>query len=100
MKGTIKFDEADLAGSKFDLTFDVSSISTGNGMMNKKAQTAEWFDEAKYPQIKFVSSKIVKAGNDYTVTGKLTIKGVTKEKSVPLKVVKSGTDLTFLEVLL
>jgi polyisoprenoid-binding protein YceI len=95
MKGTIKFDEADLAGSKFDLTFDVSSISTGNGMMNKKAQTAEWFDEAKYPQIKFVSSKIVKAGNDFTVTGKLTIKGVTKEKSIPLKVTKSGTDLTF-----
>lgn len=95
MKGTIKFDEADLENSKFDLTFDVSSISTGNGMMNKKAQIAEWFDAAKYPQIKYVSSKIEKSGDGYNVIGKLTIKGTTKDKTVPLKVVKSGTDLTF-----
>jgi polyisoprenoid-binding protein YceI len=51
MSGTIKFDEDDLSGSKFDLSFDVSSISTGNGMKNKKAQTAEWFNAAKYPQM-------------------------------------------------
>ena len=36
--GTIKFDEADLATSKFDLSIAVSSISTGNGMMNKKCR--------------------------------------------------------------
>ena len=34
-KGTIKYDEKDLANSKFDLAIEVSSISTGNGMMNK-----------------------------------------------------------------
>ena len=67
MKGTINFDEADLPNSKFDLQFVVSSISTGNGMMNKKAQTAEWFDAAKFPEIKFTSTKVVKSGSDYSV---------------------------------
>ena len=95
MKASIKFDETDLENSKFDLTFDVSSISTGNGMMNKKAQTAEWFDAAKFAHIKYVSSKIEKSAEGFNVIGKLTIKGITKDKTVPLKVSKSGSDLTF-----
>jgi polyisoprenoid-binding protein YceI len=95
MKGTIKFDEADLANSKFDLQFVVSSISTGNGMMNKKAQIEEWFNAAKYPEIKFTSTKVVKSGSDYSVSGKLTIKGISKEKSIPLKATKVGANYTF-----
>jgi polyisoprenoid-binding protein YceI len=95
MSGTVKFDESDLANSKFDLSFDVNSISTGNGMKNKKAMTAEWFEASKYPTIKYVSSKIEKSGSDYLVKGKLTIKGTTKEVDVPLKVSKSGNDLSF-----
>lgn len=95
MGGTVKFDEDDLTNSKFDLTFEVSSISTGNGMKNKKAQTAEWFNAAKYPQIKYTSTKIDKSGSDYIVYGNITMKGVTKEKKVNLKVSKSGSDLTF-----
>lgn len=39
LKGTISFDETDLASSKINFTIPVSSISTGNGMMNKKALT-------------------------------------------------------------
>jgi polyisoprenoid-binding protein YceI len=101
MSGTIKFDEDDLSGSKFDLSFDVSSISTGNGMKNKKAQTAEWFNAAKYPQITFVSTKIEKASsgttfaNEYNVYGNLKMKGITKEKKVSMKVSKNGKDITF-----
>lgn len=95
IKGTVKFDENDLTGSKFDLTIDVNSISTGNGMMNKKSQTEVWFNAAKYPTIKYTSSKIEKAGTDYMITGTLTMKGVSKEKKIPLKVTKSGADLIF-----
>lgn len=95
MSGTIKFDENDLPGSKFDLTFDVSSINTGNGMKNKKAQTAEWFDAAKHPSIRYVSSKIEKSGNEFMVYGTLSIRGVSKEYKVPVKVSKAGSDLIF-----
>jgi polyisoprenoid-binding protein YceI len=95
MKGTIKFDENDLAAAKFDLSFEVASISTGNGMKNKKALTAEWFDAAKHPQITYVSSKVEKSGSDYLVTGTLKMKGTAKEQKVPLKVTKNGKELTF-----
>lgn len=93
--GSISFDENDLDHSKFDITIEVASISTGNSMQNKKAQIAEWFDAKQFPQIKFVSTKVEKSGTDYAVTGKLTMKGVTKEKRIPVKVTKSGSDLKF-----
>lgn len=94
-KGTIKFDENDLTNSKFEITIDVNSINTGNSMQNKKAQTSEWFEADKYSTIKFVSSKVEKSGDAYSITGKLTMKGVTKEKKIPATVSKSGNDLTF-----
>lgn len=95
MSGTIKFDESDLENSKFELSFDVNSISTGNGMKNKKALTAEWFDAGKHPKITYTSSKVEKSGSEYLVFGNLKIKGITKEKKVPLKVSKNGKDITF-----
>lgn len=89
-KGSIKFDESDLPGSKFDLTIDVNSISTGNGMQNKKAMTAEWFDEAKHPTITYVSSKVEKSGDGYAITGTLKIKGASKAYKIPFDFKKTG----------
>jgi polyisoprenoid-binding protein YceI len=80
--GTIMFDESDLANSKFDLTIPVSSISTGNGMMNKKAQIEEWFNAGEYPEIKFVSTKIEKSEKGFYVIGNLKMKGVSKMKKI------------------
>src|SRR6188768_3226402 len=54
-KGTISFDEQNLATSNFDVTVDVASINTGNGLQNKHAKSDEWLDAAKYPVIHFVS---------------------------------------------
>lgn len=88
--GSIKFDENDLANSKFDVSIDVNSINTGNGMQNKKALTAEWFDEAKYPKITYVSTKVEKSGDGYAITGNLKMKGKTKAYKVPFDFNKAG----------
>ena len=53
LKGTIAFDPADLANSKFDATIDVTTINTGNGMKNTHAKSAMWLDAEKYPVIHF-----------------------------------------------
>jgi polyisoprenoid-binding protein YceI len=96
MEGDIDFDEKDLAGSNFDFKIDVRSISTGNGMMTKKAQTPEWFDSAKHPYAKFKSTKVEKKeGNLYNITGNLTIKGITKTVTVPANYSKAGSKITF-----
>lgn len=95
VKGTIKFDEADLGQSKFDITIDVNSISTGNAMQSKKAQTEEWFEASKYPQIKYISTKVEKATDGYLITGNLTMKGVTKVKKITTKVEKATSGPVF-----
>jgi polyisoprenoid-binding protein YceI len=82
-KGSIAFDEQNPAASKFDVTIDVSTINTGNGLQNKHAKSDEWFDVAKYPQIRFVSKSIAKTGNGYQVTGDLTLHGVIKTITFP-----------------
>lgn len=93
--GSIDFDEQNPAGSKFDVSIDVNSINTGNGLQNKHAKGDEWFDAAKYPAIRYTSKKIVKAGAGYQVTGDLTIKGVTKEYTIPFTFKKAGAGATF-----
>ena len=95
MSGDIYFDDADLVNSKFNLSIDVSTISTGNGMRNKKAQTSEWFNATAYPKIKFKSTSIVKSTTGYLITGDLTMRGITKTYSIPAVKTKSGNTITF-----
>ncbi len=94
-KGTILYDEKDLSGSKFDVSIDVSSISTGNGMMNKKAMIEEWFDAEKYPQIKFISNKIEKTDRGISIYGDLKMKGVSKPTKINAEVKISGNKASF-----
>ncbi len=83
LKGTVNFDEANLAASKFDVSVDVSTINTGNGMKNTHAKSEKWFDAAKYPSITFTSKEITKTADGYQAKGDLQIHGVTKELMIP-----------------
>lgn len=91
LSGTVNFDEAKLSESKLVFTIDVNSINTGNGLQNKHALGDEWFNADKYPNIKFTSSSIEKKENGYAAKGKLTVKDVTKEISIPFTFTKSGS---------
>ena len=83
LQGNISFDEKSLAASKFDVTVDVATINTGNGMQNTHAKSEKWFDAEKYPQIKFTSSEIVAAAAGYQAKGILEMHGVKKEITIP-----------------
>lgn len=95
LKGTIKFDEADLAGSSVNVSIDANTINTGNAMMNKHAKGKEWLDAAAHPTITFVSSSFAKTAKGYEAKGKLTIKGTTKEVSLPFTFTPSGSKAVF-----
>jgi polyisoprenoid-binding protein YceI len=94
-KGAIAFDEQNLATSSFNIAIDVNSINTGNAMMNKHAKSDEWFDAAKYPEIKFTSKKFVKSAAGYQVTGDLEIHGIKKEVVIPFTFAAKGAAATF-----
>lgn len=77
--GAIQLDSQQPTNSKVDIQIDANSIDTGDARRDGHLKTADFFDTEKYPEITFESTKIESAGTDrYSVTGNLTIKGVSK----------------------
>ncbi|WP_312901849.1 YceI family protein [Chryseobacterium taichungense] len=82
-KATTKGNNLDNAELSFNV--DVNSINTGVEMRDNHLKSADFFDAEKFPAMTFVTSSVVKEkNNSYVVKGKLTIKDVTKEISVPV----------------
>ena len=83
--GALTGDETDPGGASIELTIPVAGIDTRENQRDAHLRSADFFDAENHPVIRFTSSKIVKAGNDFTVTGNLTIRGVTKPISLQVE---------------
>lgn len=82
--GSIMFDEQNVSNSKVEVTIKTASFDSGWGARDKDLRSPNFFNVLEFPEMKFVSTKIVKTGeNTGTITGNLTLLGVTK--SVTLK---------------
>lgn len=76
-QGSVEFDRAAKTG-KVDITIDTTSVNTGTPAFDKHLQSADLFDAAKHPTIKFVSDKFSFNGDKVSeVTGQLTLLGKT-----------------------
>jgi polyisoprenoid-binding protein YceI len=77
--GTIEFDESNPSASSINVTVDVASISTREPQRDAHLKSADFFDVEKFPTITFVSTGVVKSGEEsFEVVGDLTLHGVTK----------------------
>lgn len=94
LKGSIKFNPSEVAGSVFNVSVDVNTINTGIEGRDKHLKKDEYFDAEKFSTISFESTNISGNQNGYTVSGKLTIKGVTKNVSFPFKAISENNSLT------
>ena len=77
-EGSLDLNVDDLATSKVSVSIDVASIDSGVPKLDEHLQSPDFFDVAKFPKIEFVSSKVEGSGNHFTVTGDLTVHGVTR----------------------
>ncbi|HXB94769.1 MAG TPA: YceI family protein [Puia sp.] len=77
---TVETEGEDFMTAKVSFTADIDSISTGSEQRDTHLKSADFFDAAKFPQLKFVATKYENVDNDgsYEVYGELTIHGVTK----------------------
>lgn len=75
---TVKLDDADLTKSTVTVDVNTASIDTGDAKRDGHLKAPDFFDAPKFPKMHFVSTKIVKAGNAYKLTGDLTIRDVKK----------------------
>ena len=90
ISGTVSFDPENQGAVKGKIVVESTSLHVPNPMMKEHLHSDKWLDTAKYPQITFetLSSENVKTSGNVTtadVTGTLTIKGVSKKVTIPVK---------------
>lgn len=100
-KGTFDVVPTNLESSKITAEIDTNSIFTDTDRLTNHLKSPEFFDVAKFPTSTFVSTGIEAGGKDpkakdatHTVTGNLTLHGVTKSISFPAKIAVSGDNAT------
>lgn len=77
-EANIRFDPDDLAASKFDVSIDLASVATGDKDRDDVLPGSEFFDTAKFPQARYVTTDIRRSGDDIVAEGTLSLKGVSR----------------------
>lgn len=78
-RGTVDANEADITGSRVEVSIETASIKTGIDRRDKHLRSADFFDVAQHPTMTFVSTSLEKVGADrLKMTGNLTIRGITR----------------------
>lgn len=84
--GTVNYDGKDVSKSSVEFSAKVTSVDTGVAGRDNHLRTADFFEVEKFPDMTFKSTKVEKKGNGWTVTGDLTMKGVTKSVAIPFSI--------------
>lgn len=68
----------DFTTASISFAADIDSITTANGDRDNHLKSPDFFDAAKFPQIKFASTRLEKKDDEtYILHGNLTIKDIT-----------------------
>lgn len=79
--GNLSFDPVKHTGSG-KIIVDLASVDTGIALRNEHLRSEMWFNTAKFPQAVFQTTSVKhKTGDTYTISGKLSMHGVTKTVS-------------------
>ncbi len=92
-KGTVDVVDGAPEKSKVDVQIDAESLTSDTEKLTGHLKSPDFFDVKAHPKATFVSTEIKKGGENgatHTVTGNLTIKGITKTISFPATVAVSG----------
>ena len=89
--GSFTFDAANPEASSLTASVKVASIDTNSTQRDGDIQGADWFNATEFPEITFVGTAFAKTGETTgTITGDLTIAGVTKPATLEVKFNKEG----------
>jgi polyisoprenoid-binding protein YceI len=79
LRGSATLNTLEPSKSSVDVTIETASINTREPQRDDHLRSADFFDAAKFPEITFRSTLVQALSADhFTVTGDLTIHGVTK----------------------
>ena len=91
--GSLKLDPAKLEDTKLDVSVATDTVLTTVPKLTGELKDDKWLDAAKFPQARFVSTKVTAVGADEaTIAGELTLHGVTKPVVLKAKFVGAGVN--------
>lgn len=93
-----KFDGDIVLAEKFEkstvkVNIDLNSIETSNGKRDEHLKGSDFFDVAKYPQMKFEATEVKGTPEAFQATGNLTLHGVTKKVTLDGKYLGTVADM-------
>lgn len=91
-EGTLVIDPADLAHSSAEVSAAIGSVDTGNADRDGHLRSPDFFDAENNPTLTFVATSIQQNGDGFTVSGDLTIKGVTHNIELALELTGTSKD--------
>ncbi len=90
--GGIETENEDFSNADIDFSLDTNSIDTNQEQRDAHLKSADFFDAETYPKIAFKSTSFKKDGDDYELTGNLTVKDVTKAVTLSVEFGGAATD--------
>jgi polyisoprenoid-binding protein YceI len=85
---TLELSEEDLSDAQVTFEADINSVDTKNEQRDGHLKSDDFFNAESYPKMTFKSTGIKKAGDEFILTGNLTIRDITK--LIDLKVEYNG----------
>ena len=89
VRGTITLDEE--GESRTEVVIGAASVNTGQEQRDEHLRSGDFFDVEQFPELRFESRSVQRAGEGLVVVGDLTIRGVTLP--VELDVTETGKGL-------
>ncbi|MFO1157468.1 MAG: YceI family protein [Reyranellaceae bacterium] len=86
-QGNVTVDEPDVSRSSVEVTVKTDSIQMLDTQQTAMLKDSDFFDVAKFPQMTFRSTKIVRTGdNTLKVDGDITLRGITRPMALDVTV--------------
>jgi polyisoprenoid-binding protein YceI len=91
----ISFAPDDLENASVTTEISIDSVDTGNAERDAGIVGGDWFETATHPTAGFQSTDFThQGGNDYLVTGELTIRGISESIELPMTISIDGNSAT------
>jgi polyisoprenoid-binding protein YceI len=91
-EGAISFDGDNPANATAQVTIKVASIDTRNGQRDEHLRGNDFLAMESYPEITFVATELRPTEDGLELTGDLTIRGVTRQITIPFTYEGTATD--------
>ncbi len=92
VSGAVEFDADDPTGGRADITIGAASVDSRDAQRDAHLRSADFLDVERYPTLTFRSAKIEGTAQQFTLSGDLTIHGITRPITLDVTFQGAGKD--------